>query len=706
MILRELPFLRLLMPFVSGMALESFLLPGGAVGSWFVLFGLLLLPLGLVLRSRWPFGKRHFPGLIVAVFLFGWGCLWSRLFSPQASPLSLRGRVPAGEVEMAGIAGAGEDRGKYWRLDLDLRVLRQEAGKIEPLTGRVLVYLPKAGGGGSIPGAGDTLLLRGRLLELEPPANPEAFDFRAYQAGRGVYHQLFADTGAWQLRRRPLTSGAFGLNALINGCRQRILTVLRRHLPGSDEQAIAAALLIGKREEIDPELKEAYAASGAIHVLAVSGLHVGIVFLGLGFLLDRLPLAGPWWRRFRALLLLAGVWSFVLLAGAPPSAVRAGCMFSLFIIGYSLYRTANIFNTIAAAAFVSLCFDPSLLKAVGFQLSYTAVAGIVTFQAPLYRLWYCPWRPVDYLWKLLTVAIAAQLGTFPLSLYYFHQFPLFFWLSGWVAVPAAALILGMGIGLLILDPVPVAGTIAGKLLSVIVSSLNAVIRWIESLPGGLIEGLWIELPGLWWGYAWVFLLARLIKYPVAANWYLFLATTATGFALRAEQHWHWHRQQQLVVYQLRGNSLIDLIAGRQGYRLTSEPLSLNDERWAARNYRWSRGVRKICPLLPGTIAGKDALFRAGSVICFAGRIICMVDGKGALPRPPPEVDYLIVCNDPPVAWLDRLGLKRLGVIIIDDSNNRRSARSWKAAAADLETACWDVRQQGAFVGQVKGVFNF
>ena len=234
--------------------------------------------------------------------------------------------------------------------------------------------------------------------------NPHAFNFKKYWHHQNIHYQGFVKADHWQLLKRK--QGNYIIDKALN-TRNRFLQILKKNLSTENEYAVASALILGDKQSLDSDLKNAYSGTGAMHVLAVSGLHVGLVYLGLAFLLGLLKIKNWYWIFIRTTLIIISIWLFALLTGASPSVMRAATMFSFIIVGKSMRHHPSIYNTLAASAFCLLCFNPLLLMEVGFQLSYLAVSGIIYFQPKIYRWWIIDNPVGDYLWKLVAAIDTA-----------------------------------------------------------------------------------------------------------------------------------------------------------------------------------------------------------------------------------------------------------------------------------------------------------
>ena len=284
------------------------------------------------------------------------------------------------------------------------------------------------------------------IKDLIPPLNPHQFNYKEYLKKQYIYHQIFLKNDELMVINQSNRS----IYGFASELRETINQKLKPYNFKPDELAIINALLLGQRQDISEETYNNYANAGAIHILAVSGLHVGIILLILNFLFRPIGLM-PYGPYIKTLLIIILLWCFAIIAGLSPSVMRAVTMFSIVAIGLNFKRATNIYNTLAISMFILLLFKPTFLFEVGFQLSYLAVFSIVWIQPLIFRLWNPKFYIVNKLWQILSVTIAAQFGVLPLSLYYFHQFPGLFFISNLVIIPFLGLILGFGILIILLS---------------------------------------------------------------------------------------------------------------------------------------------------------------------------------------------------------------------------------------------------------------
>ncbi len=402
---------------------------------------------------------------------------------------------------------------------------------------------------------GDRLLVQGVLQPLAGPTNPAAFDFRQYMRWQNVHYRLWAAAGEWQ---KVSDGSGWSLRRQAMQVRAHLLARLARWFDSEEAFGVAAALILGYREALDPEVRAAYADAGAMHILAVSGLHVGLI-MGLCYLLlNRIFFFRTWRGRWpRALILLSVLWGFALLTGLSPSVSRAATMFSFFILARLFAREVFVWNILAASAFILLAIDPFLLMQPGFQLSYLALAGILAFQPLLEKLWQPTHPALRHGWGLLALSIAAQAGTAPVSMYYFHQFPLLFAVSGLAAVPGAFVLLCLGLAALGCELVwPGAGWPFGKMLAWCTQGLNELMAWLQALPASTVHHIWLQPHALWLAYAALLLLAMGLHQRRFRKILLALTLLVLAAADHAAFRYRHYVSPEWVAFQVRRHTLV------------------------------------------------------------------------------------------------------------------------------------------------------
>lgn len=334
----------------------------------------------------------------------------------------------------------------------------------------------------------DELIVWAKAEEIDPPKNPHQFNYKKYLQGQGIFHQIELRSTNFQ----KTASSTVSFIGIIANTREKALKRLRNLSFEQEELSIVQALLLGHRDDIDKATYDNYKNAGAIHLLAISGLHVGIVLLFLQYLLKPLE-ALPKGRNIKLIISVMILWGFALLAGFSASVIRAVCMFSF--VAYALYlnRPGSSFNIVALSMFfILLLIDPLLLFQPGFQLSYAAVFSILWIYPKL--IW--AWSPRQFFlrktWQLFSVGLSAQLGVLPLSLYYFHQFPGLFFISNMIIVPFLGIILGFGFLIVVLDLFTTLPDILVLLYNELIKTMNGIVAWIADQETFLFKDIYFD----------------------------------------------------------------------------------------------------------------------------------------------------------------------------------------------------------------------
>lgn len=334
----------------------------------------------------------------------------------------------------------------------------------------------------------DMLSLQSKFEDIKDPLNPSQFNYKAYLEKQYIYHQLYTEKQSIfevNLQRNTIFGYADAL-------RQTINKRLRQFNFKRNELDIINALILGQRQDMEQEMYLEYANAGAIHILAVSGLHVGIILMMLNVVLKPIEYIRQG-KAIKVIMILMLLWSFAVVAGLSASVTRAVTMFSIVAIAMHLKRPTNIYNTLSISMFILLLFKPMFLFDVGFQMSYLAVFAIVTIQPLLQKLWLPQWKIVDYFWQIFTVTIAAQLGVVPISLFYFHQFPGLFIISNLAIIPFLGLILGFGILVILLSLLNVLPEPLANAYGSLIKLMNHLVSWVSRQEEFLIKDISFNL---------------------------------------------------------------------------------------------------------------------------------------------------------------------------------------------------------------------
>lgn len=419
---------------------------------------------------------------------------------------------------------------------------------------------------------GDQLIIRAIPQEIRNMGNPFEFDYRQMMLAKGIRYSVYLSGTNYAKTGKTI----WRLNHKTEQIREHLISIIKQAIPEKKARSVISALTLGYRQELDPETIDYFTSTGAMHVLAVSGLHVGLIYYILGFLFGWLKQKKYGFLIYPVTIILL-LWVYAALTGFSASVQRATVMFTFVIIGEILRRPVSIYNSLAASAFLLVLIKPSIIFEVGFQLSYSAVLGIVIIQPRLAAIFSIQNKFLKFIWDLFTVSLAAQLSTFPLGVYYFNQFPNFFWLSNFIVIPAATLLIWLAFIFFILSPLPLLANLAGKLLGATATLMIGLLKSISELPYALIEGIHISTIQLIliYGIIGSVLVYALTKYRNAFIIFLLLIIALQSTQIHTK--YSTRNIRRIYIYNSE-NTLIHLINGRKNYVINyaAEPLSARE----------------------------------------------------------------------------------------------------------------------------------
>lgn len=610
---------------------------------------------------------------LVTVLFFGFAHVLLRTDSLQKDTF-VNTTQPV-EAYVVKVRSVPQEKASSWKIETEITSFF--SGYWQPTRGNVLLYISKEMGEPNWK-YGDEVLIKGAPQPLKPPANPGEFDFKRFLSFKNFYHQHFVKKSNVVFLSASSTRGFIYYSHV---ARSWATEKLKRFISGNQEQAIAAALILGVTDGIDNELQNAYAASGAMHVLAVSGLHVGIIYAMLLFLLKPLY-RYSWSRWWIAAISLCCLWVFAFLTGLSPSVLRAVAMFSFVAVARPFGARTNIYNTLASSAFVLLMYNPYLIMSVGFQLSYLAVLGIVYLQRPLYQLWETQNKLLDWIWQITCVSLAAQLATFSLGLLYFHQFPVYFLVSNLFVIPLSTLVLIVGIVLLAISPISFLATLIGKVLGVMVGLLNKVVFITEELPFSIINNIHLTTLQCW--VLMIVLICLILLFDFKRIEWLYAATAAVALftALQWQHFFKYVNQHTFTVYQINNHIAYEWIQNGQSYFFSDSLLANDDERirFHVRPNRLLHQVNTVHTAIPF-----QKKIQNGLLYCWRDKIFFHQTGKNRYKNF--ETDFAIVSRN-------TFPLPNSPLVIADGSNSRYFLRQWQAKKKS--THFYSTSQRGAF----------
>jgi competence protein ComEC len=554
-------------------------------------------------------------------------------------------------------------------------------------TGNIILYFKKENHPPNLH-YGSQLIIHKTLQPITNSGNPGAFNYQQYCAFQDIYAQAFAAEKDFTVLSETKTNF---LKAAIFSAQQKILAILKENIKDEHALGIAEALLIGYRDDLDKDLVQAYSNTGVVHIIAISGLHIAMIYGLLIFVLSPFKKI-KWFNFFQLLITLFVLWGFSFIAGAAPSILRSTVMFSFIVIGKSLNRQSNIYNNLAASAFTILVFNPYSLWDVGFQLSYAAVLSIVLFQKNISHWFIFQNKLLRSIWQLNAVTIAAQILTLPIILFYFHQFPNFFLFTNLFAVPFSGLILYGELFLLLVAKLEIINEWTGDVLSRCIQLMNHFINNVNSIPLSSWENIQINIPQTIFLYASIISMAIwLIKKNKIA--FLFSLTTMVCFtAIKCVDLIEKGQQQKIIVYNVPQHQAIDIIDGRH-YQFIGDA-ELNEDGFL-RNFHL-----KPSRILNRLSASNESVSLAVQhhLICSANKTVFIVDKPvhASKHQEKIKINTLIISNNPRLSIGQLVTAIDFDEIVFDSSNPLWKINKWKKDCDRLHLRHHSIAEQGAF----------
>lgn len=674
------PFVRLLIPFVIGIwcfvSFASFrMAPVTLVLVALALFALAVMASCFEGRSKtsWLFG------VVMNCYLFCVGYAMTQVHDATVRKTYFRNFEAEAGCYVARVWDCPLEKDNTVKAVLALDAQYGDSFPERKVTGRIIAYFQKTDAAMCL-NYGDLLVVPAPIEEVSPPKNPEEFNYCDYLNRKGITGQVYLKDSDWVATQVNRANPVYAFSYRF---RDVLLRSLQRCGLKGDEYGVAAAILLGYDDSLPVAVRQNYVAAGSMHILCVSGMHVGIIYLLAASLLGFLK-RKKWQIVMKNVLLLGLIWFYALIAGLSPSILRASMMISFVVFGDLIRRKGFAVNSIAASAFVLLCANPNNLFEIGFLLSYIAVIGIVVLQKPIYGWLSFRNKLLDKTWEITAVALAAQFATMPVTLYYFHQFTIYFWLSNLFMTPVSFVVIMGGMMLLLVSWIPYVNVFMGYLVWGAVYLMNWIVGWIESLPGSIVKGLYIN------GFEFAMLLTVflfILLMVVTRRRHYFLAALSCLLLCMASvtiRKYQVARQDEIVVYSLRKHMAVDVVKGNQ-HVLVCDSALVTDEGSIDYSLRgnWAKcGLSSPVSVFRGDDFENGFVSKKGSLISASGILMALWEGNqfdDTLSFRVP-VDFVLVTEKQQPDVSSVLRAYKVGMLLIDGSVPHYLAEKWGAQA--------------------------
>lgn len=696
--IKEVPFFRFIIPLIAGIAAQYWLaiLPY----TWWVYLVLILL-LGLIficyfLASHWQF--RWCFGTALALFLFFFGAVIT-----TKQPISNKLFDNGTSRMIVYLEDKPQVRANSIRVQAEIKYI-QEGNTWHPSNGKSLLYFGLSDSLAFNLQYGSMLIVSVVPQQVAQSGNPYQFDYKRYLSDRGVAFTSYVKAGNWA----QLGNEGTYIKKLALQLRDKLVVLFKENSLKDDELAVASALTLGYQDLLDDELRQVYSSSGAMHILSVSGLHVGILYVLLSFVLSFLN-KRTLTRALKASILLVFLWFFALLTGLPPCVQRSALMFSFVVVGDFFNRKSNVYNTLAASAFVLLVANPYNLLDIGFQLSYLAVVSIVFFYPYVYRLVFVKNWMLDKVWSLIAVSIAAQFGTFSICLFYFSQFPNYFLLGNLIAIPLSTIALYLSVLLIVVSPFPVIAGFVGKIFSLSVSALNHGLEFVDKLPYSVTEGIHISAMQMFVVVGLIILLSIYLLSKRVGYLFSGLVLIIVFLGLNFASIYENSKANEMVVFNINKKSLVSFRVSNQLMFIdtdTSKVAFSEKYNFFVKGYISAVGANKtygvLKPSMNDSVAIKNGFLQTANrygitFISYLNKTIA-ISFERTLDKMVGDshvaVDYLVINKYYPRKALDFIDPK---FVILDSSASKRTIDEVSLACKLRNIPFHITSSQGAFI---------
>ncbi len=686
-IYKEAPFIRLLVALVSGILLQWYIQFNVSILLTVAIGGIILFTSIPIFKKRNPVTTSIIKGSLIKIgfALLGAALVIVKDVRNHQNYFTQKITTPQYKTIISLSEPLSEKTKSYKAIGAVQSIIVNDS--ITTAYGNIIVYIKKDS---VIPELqyGSTIVITKPLQTIKNNGNPGAFNYEQNSLFKNITHQVFLNSAEYAIL--PYTYKDGFTNFLFN-LRTKVLAILDKNMSSDKERGVAEALLIGYRDDLDKDLVQAYSNTGTIHVIAISGLHLGFIYLIL------VGLFKPFEKRkltkwIKPIVIIAVLWIFSLLAGGAASILRSAIMFTCIALGESLNRKTSIYNTLAISAFIILCINPFNLWDVGFQLSYAAVLSIVVFMQPIYHLFYIKNKWLNWLWKLNAVTLSAQILTIPITIYHFHQFPNLFLITNLVAVPLSSIILGGELLLLCLSWIKPVALVIGSILQWLIRVMDNYIEWCNGFSFAITDYLQMNMLQCYLLFAIIIAGAYWLikKYKPA----LFLATSLliTFLGVHIFYQSKINTQQQLVVYNVPNQQAIDFINGNE-FSFVGD--SIMNEDGFYKNFHL-----KPARIQLGTKENKVVHSHAKHPLyVFANHSILLLDAaykfnsKSSLT----PIDIAVLSKNPRI-YIDSLAkIFTIKQVVVDASNPSWKVKLWQRDCERLHIPFYNTAVEGAFV---------
>ncbi len=674
------PFFRIFLALAGGVLLNeifpfiNLFLPFFVTALLIFIFHFYIQKSEILFKLRWLFGCGVF------LFFVGVGLFVAQDFD-RNTEFSILDKSGIFELEIKKVPA---EKTKSFAIEVTALRFAEDSIHFSPAKGKALLYLAKTEAVETLR-VGDKILAATTFSSPKKNTNPEGFDFSEYLRRKGLRATAYVDSLHWQKSREQI---GFSIIQLAHDFRKKLLNIYKEQQITGDEFAVLAALTLGYTDEISSELYVSYSNSGALHILSVSGLHVGIVYVIFAFLLSFLDKTSQT-RLFKSLIIIALLWAYAIITGLSSSVMRASLMFSIVAFGEIFRYRSRIYNSIFFSAFLLLMVNPNYIFDVSFQLSYLAVLGIVFFHPKIKELLFFKNKFINWSWDLFCVSVAAQLVTFPLGLFYFYKFSNHFLLTNFIAIPISTAIIYLAVLLFVVSPISLLASWVGFALKWLLKAQNESIVFVDRLPFSISQ-TWISKGDV---LLFFVAIACFTLFIMRKRALFLLMSLGSLFCIQVASLMRFYegtKNKQLIVYEDNKSTTIDFIHPNQHYFFSTD---LTRGKMLVEAF-WLRNCYENPLLIEKSVNYNDRFFH------FKGKRICLITDDYYCRKTTTQkvqLDYLIIGNKTKISIHDIANLFIPKEIILDGSISTYCAEKIKQYCESNGILYHSIAEKGVWI---------
>jgi competence protein ComEC len=543
--------------------------------------------------------------------------------------------------------------------------------------GTILLNIRHSTQNSNIP-IGSHLAVDGLLYYNKAPFNPNQFDYSGYLENQQIYAQIYT---LWPKLKVITTENTIW--SKFSNFRTKIINNLKKSNFNETELAVMIALLLGQQQDIDPETLEEYQLAGAVHILSVSGLHVGFIMLFINFLLKPIPNTSSN-SYIKLLIIVVALWSYGVLAGLAPSVVRSVTMFSFVAVGQNLRRSVNVYHSLLVSVLLILLWKPSFLFDVGFQLSYLALFFILWMQPLIADFWQPKNKITRYIWDILTVSLSAQLGTLPLSIYYFHQFPGLFFVTNVLVLPLLGIIMVVGLVAVIIGCFGIVPQFVIVPLEMMIAIQNKCIGWVASWDAFVFKNIGFTATMLWTSYLVIITFGLWLQKPIYKKAVLMMVSVLLLQVVCLHNKWQSTTTQEMIVYHQKKSTMITERKNNKVILFGNDSI----QNTITKN-------QTLQSYLTANFAKLTQRKDLQHLYYFKTKKILLIDSSATVPLPI-KPDIIILINSPKINLERYLSIYTPKQIVADGSNYKSYIRLWKATCHKAKIPFHTTHEKGFY----------